>query len=287
MAELGADGEDHVGRLQRFRAGAPIGEHAMEHRVALAHRSPPADGRDDRGAEAARDGLKLMHRPRRDHAAARDHERRGRAGQQPRRLGHVRHVAGRPDAVPTRGSRRVDARRRESPTGSTARSVPAAAAQQVEGAGDCAGDRARIAEGLGPATHRPEAVDLVGDLVQRAHAAADQLGSDVRGDQHHRHRAGIGLHQRRQGVGGGRPGRHDRHARLAGRPRVAIGHEARASLVPGQHVADGVLGQQRVVDGQIVESRNAEDRAHALGAEGVDHVLASARRAHDGGVRNW
>ena len=70
-------------------------------------------------------------------------------------------------------------------------------------------------------------------------------------------------------------------ARPARGPRVAVGHEARALLVAGEDVRDVVLADQRVVDGEVVDSREPEDVPHPLGTQNFNHPFtAGANLSH-------
>jgi len=286
MAELGADRQDHVGRTQRLGAGPAIGQDAVERRIALAHRPATGHRRDDRCPEAASDRVELALGPGRDHAAARHDQGPRGARQHHHRLLDVGHVAGRSRAVPASRLRRIHARIQEVVGNRDHHRARPARPQQIEGAGDRARNRPGLAQRLRPARDRPEAVDLVGDLVERAEVAADQVGGDVGDDQHDRDRARIGLDERRQRVGGTGPGRHEHDTRLAAGARVAVGHERRPRLVTGQHVGDVVLAQQRVVDREIVEPRDAEHVADTLAPQRLDDELTAGRQhAHGDGGR--
>jgi hypothetical protein len=286
VAEPGADGQDHVGGAQRLRAGAPVGEHAVEKGVVLAHRPPTGDRREHRGAETPGHRLQLALGPGRDHPAAGHDQRPRRPRQQGGRVLDIDDVAGRPRAVAAGGLRRLHPCREEIVGDREHHRPRPAGAQQVEGAGNRARNRACLGQRLRPARHRAEALDLVRDLVEGAEVPPDQVGGDVGGDQHDRDGARVRLDQGRQCVGGAGPGRHQRDAGLAARAGVAVGHERGARLVAGQHVDDVPLAQQRVVDRQVVEPRDAEDVPHALAPQRLDDEIAAGRPgAHrEGGV---
>ena len=281
MAEPGPDGEDHVGGGQRLAAGAPIGQHAQKGRLALADHASPGDGRDDGRPQAPDDGAQLLLGAGGHHAAAGDDQRVAGLREETRGLLHVADVARRPRAVAARRSRPVHARGQEVVGNREDHGARSAGAQQIERARDGGGNRARLGQRLRPAGDRAEALDLVRHLVQGAEIAPDQVRGDVGGDQHDRHRAGVRLHQGREGVGRAGPGGDEHHAGLAGGAGVAVGHERRARLVAREHVGDVALAQQRVVDGQVVIAGNAEDVSHALGGQRLHHPVAAGRRRHE------
>ena len=64
--------------------------------------------------------------------------------------------------------------------------------------------------------------------------------------------------------------------------RVVAAGKLRALLVPRQDVGDPVLPEEGVVDGEVVNARDAEDVAHALGLERSHHPLAAGPAGHGG-----
>ena len=122
--------------------------------------------------------------------------------------------------------------------------------------------------------------------MERAEPPAEHGAGDVRHQEEHRLGGGEGLHERGEGVGRAGAGRDEDDARLARGAGIAVGHERRALLVPREHVGDRRLAEQGVVDGQVVDARNAEDVADALGGESRHHPLSPCpglvliRRAH-------
>ncbi len=93
---------------------------------------------------------------------------------------------------------------------------------------------------------------LEGILAQHApHALA--------GDHDHRHRIHMGRQDARDGIGRAGSARHEHCRRLAGRPRVAIGHVGRALLVPHQHELHVVLYHiQGIEQGNRRSARQSE-----------------------------
>jgi hypothetical protein len=152
----------------------------------------------------------------------------------------------------------------------------------VEGPLDSPRDLRAVPQRIGPAADRPEAVDLVRYLVERAQVLADQRARNVRHDQKHGLGARLGLDERRQGVGRARTRRDHDDAGPARCPRVAVGHESRALLVPGEDVGDAVLTEERVVDGEVVNARDPEDVAHTFRLERGHHPLAPGPAGHGG-----
>ena len=142
------------------------------------------------------------------------------------------------------------------------------------------GISAPLAQRIGPPADRPEALDLVRHLVERAHVLTDQGRGNVRHHEEHGLGARLRLDERRQRIGRARPGRDDDDARPARGPGIAVGHEAGTLLVPRQDVADPFLPEKGVVDGEVVDPRDAEDVSHALGLERGHHPLAPGPAGH-------
>src|SRR5215467_5471856 len=156
-------------------------------------------------------------------------------------------------------------------------------AEEVESALHGSGDRGTVPDRLRPATNGLEALDLVGYLVERAQALADERCGYVGHEGEDRLRAGEGLHERREHVGGARARGDDDHPGVARGAGVAVGHETRALLVAGEDVRDVVLAKERVVNGEIVNAGQTEDVPDALGAQHFHHPLtAGAELSHDG-----
>ncbi len=90
---------------------------------------------------------------------------------------------------------------------------------------------------------------------------------------------GPGLADRGRGVGDAGARDRQRHAGPAGRPGIAVGHEAGALLVPGLDVAHGRAGAEPAVEVERVHARDAEDGVDAIGGEQADGRLAG-RHGH-------
>ena len=182
--------------------------------------------------------LELARRVRRDGAAPGDEEGSLGPREVPRRLLDQPDIARRPSPGASRREpgrhRRVEDVRRDRERD---RSGPAGP-EEVEGALDRPGNLRAAAQGVGPPADRPEALDLVRHLVERAHVLTDQGRGNVRHHEEHGLGARLGLDERRQRIGRARPGRDDDDARPARGPGIAVGHEAGALLVPRQDVAD-------------------------------------------------
>ena len=286
VGETAAHGEDHVRRFQGVLRGAPVRQDAEPERIGLGDRAAPHHGRDHRRPEPAREGLELPRRLGRDHPAAGDEERPPSPGEVAGRLLHQPDVARRAPALAGGREPRRDGRVEQIGRDRQRDRAGPAGPEQVERALDRAGDLRAAPEGVGPPADRPEALDLVRHLVERAHVLADQRAGDVRHEEKHGLRARVGLDERCQRVGRARPGRHHDDPGSPRRAGVAVRHEPRALLVPRQDVGDPVLAEEGVVDREVVDARDAEDVAHALGVErGHDPLAASARRgvrAHHG-----
>jgi hypothetical protein len=76
-----------------------------------------------------------------------------------------------------------------------------------------------------------------------------------------------------ENIGEAGPGDGEAHARLAGGPRIAIGHEACALFVAGQDMANTGAGQG-AVHLDVVYAGNAEDRVDAIGFQQADKCFA-------------
>src|SRR5690606_18375270 len=94
------------------------------------------------------------------------------------------------------------------------------------------------------------------------------------GDDHHRHGVHQGRQKARDGVGGPRPGGHEAHARLAGRPGQTVGHVRGALLVAGQDEFDVGI-DQRVENRNRGTTRVPEDVLDALLLHAVNQGLGA------------
>ena len=149
-------------------------------------------------------------------------------------------------------------------------------AEQLEGALHRGRKRSGFTNRLRPAADWPEALDLVGQPVECADLVADQRRRNVRHEGQHRLRAGVRFDERCERVGRARSRRDQDHAGTAGRTCVAVGHECRALLVTSEDVRDPArAAHQRIVDGEVVDPRDAEDVAHAFRPQCFNHPLAT------------
>ncbi|MNC19615.1 hypothetical protein D3C75_675500 [compost metagenome] len=117
---------------------------------------------------------------------------------------------------------------------------------------------------------------LVLGFVQAAPALAQAGGVVDAGNHQHRHRVGIGLADGGGDVGHAWAGNDEAHPRLATDPRIAVGHEAGALLVAGQHMADAAA-RQAAVQLQGVHAGDAEYRLHAIVGQQAHQRLAGGR----------
>ena len=151
----------------------------------------------------------------------------------------------------------------------------------------------RRQRGLGGAVHQPrqvgDAADLVGPFDERPRqprqvGREDRLGDDelvvllAGGDQDRRGRL-LGVVEHTHGVA--EPGRdvEVRHRELAGRLRVAVGHRHHGGLLQAEHVAQLVLGRERVHQRQLGGAGIAEQN---LDAFLLEQLQEGALSGHDG-----
>ena len=280
MGEAAPDGEDDVGAFERGLRRPVVGEHAQPERVRLGNGPAAHHRRDDGRAEPVSERRELPRRAGRDDAPTRHDERAlGRAQTLGRVLDQLRIACG-PSRV--KGLATTFALPYQEIRGQRQRDGPRPRrAEQMKGVLHGGGNVPPFGDGLRPARDGLEAVDLIRHLVERTQAFPDER----RGNVGHEHEDGLGaregFHKGRQHVGGPGPGGDHDHARPARGPRVAVGHEARALLVAGEDVRDVVLADQRVVDGEVVDSREPEDVPHALGTQNFHHPFtAGAELSH-------
>ena len=108
---------------------------------------------------------------------------------------------------------------------------------------------------------------------------ADQRGRNLSGDADQRN----GIHQRilkrRHRICGTGTRRHQHHAALAGRARIALGCMARTLLVANEDVLNLFLLEKLVIDRQHRTSRIAEDMLHSIVLEGLQHHFGARHLA--------
>ena len=103
---------------------------------------------------------------------------------------------------------------------------------------------------------------------------ADQVGGNLAGDDHQ----GNGIHQgvddAGDRIGGTRTRRHQDHAGLAGRARIALCGMGRPLFVPDQDVLQARLVEEGIVDGQDRPARIAEQDLNTLVHKGAHDDLS-------------
>ena len=128
--------------------------------------------------------------------------------------------------------------------------------------------RDRAEHGLGVA-------QLVKIFAVDRHRAARQLA----GEQEHRRRVGVRFADRGQRVRHAGPRHGQTHARAPRGACVAVGHVARAPLVARRHDANRALVEEGVVDGQIVDAGDAENRVDPVGFQSLNEQTCAGRHA--------
>ena len=271
--EPGADADQHIGIepwLDGGTAGKPV-------RRVLAHNAAAAAVRGHRRLQKLREFQHLgagMHRA----AAHGDHRilrvvQQGDSARDRLRIGfrrrHVlhRHIeVGHPlgaEHVP----RRLDRHRPD-----------AAGGQVPERLAHDRGGLAGMVDALRPFRESAQDSQLVRQFVQNAAAAADVLGLDVAGDAQHRRVGAVGGAQRGAGVEHARTRHAGEDADAAGGLGVAVGHVARALLVPVDDEAYLVAGLVQRVDEIVgVRTRYAEDRVDAVAYQRCGDHLPGAQ----------
>ena len=106
---------------------------------------------------------------------------------------------------------------------------------------------------------------------------ADQGLGHLAGDGHQGDGIQLGISDGREQVGGAGPRGGDAHGRLSRDPGHALGHEAGALLVPGQHVVDAGGAGQGVVEGQDGAARDAGHGTDALAFQQAHDDLGAAQ----------
>ena len=153
---------------------------------------------------------------------------------------------------------------------------------------------------VGLGQHRHELTDVLDQVVvlgARARDAdgvrllegvvADQVRGDLAGQAEHRDTVHQRIREPGDRVGRAGTGGHEHHANAAGRAGVAFRHVHGGLLVAHEDVADPVLPEDRVVDGEHGAARIAEhdldaevgERAHNDFCTGESHRNLRARRA--------
>ncbi len=113
---------------------------------------------------------------------------------------------------------------------------------------------------------------------------ADELRHHLPGDRHERDRVHVGVGDRRHQVGGSRPAGGHAHADLAGDPRITLGRERAALLVPGQDDPNLVGPRQRLVELLRGAARISEDDLDPLADQALDDRVGTLHFAADLGL---
>ncbi|TPW01616.1 MAG: hypothetical protein FD129_3330 [bacterium] len=111
---------------------------------------------------------------------------------------------------------------------------------------------------LGAGARDPDVVGLLEGVV------ADQVGGDLSGEGDDRDGVHVGVLERGDEVRRGGPGRHEAHAHLARRARVALGSVTRRRFLTNEDVAQPGEVIQGVVDRQHRPARQPEHHVHSL-----------------------
>ncbi len=101
---------------------------------------------------------------------------------------------------------------------------------------------------------------------------AEQIGADLTGDEHHRHRVHHRVHDRRDEVGRPRATRAQSDTDLAGRLRVTGSRMATACLVPDKDVANARV-HERVVGREIRATGVTEYDLDTLRLKALHHGI--------------
>ena len=124
--------------------------------------------------------------------------------------------------------------------------------------------------------HPHDVDDLVGLLVQLGRGR-------LAGDRDHRRAVEERVGHAGDEVRGARAERAHRDGGTAGQPAMDVGHERRALLVAGRHVADALVARQRVEDVHRLLAGHGEDVLAALGGKAVDEQVGGAAGRARGG----
>ncbi len=114
---------------------------------------------------------------------------------------------------------------------------------------------------------------LILQFVQYPPALAERGAYRAARDHQQRHRVGIGLGNRREGVRDPGAGDHEGRGGAAAEARVTVGGESGVLFMTHQQVPQP-RGFQAAIQLNVVHARNAEHRVDAVGGERLDHVTA-------------
>ena len=137
--------------------------------------------------------------------------------------------------------------------------------------------------------------ELVGNLVDEAPILAQEPAVDLARQVQDGRRRHASLELAPHGVRRSRTGRGQAHAEPAGRPREPVGRADGTLLVTDADRADPAVTPDRVVDREVVDTRDAEDDIDSRPREHVhDHVaacpichLAPVLRFVSAGITGW
>ena len=114
---------------------------------------------------------------------------------------------------------------------------------------------------------------------------ADRRRRHLPGDDHHRDRVHVGRGDAGHGIGDARARGDQRDADVAGGARIAVGGVHGGLLVAHQHVLDGVLLVQRVVDVEHRAAGVAPEVLDAFGLQAADEDFRAVRLGVGGRLR--
>ena len=133
----------------------------------------------------------------------------------------------------------------------------------------------------GPFGQPPQDPELVGDFVQQAEAAADQVGGDLAADAQDRRVRRISGGERRGGIEQAGSRHHRIGADLAARPGIAEGHVGgtlfMARMDHPQRLAGVVEGDEQRV---VLHAGQRKDRVHLVPAQHFDQRAAARHSRH-------
>ncbi len=143
-----------------------------------------------------------------------------------------------------------------------------------------AGDVEGLLQGLSQVARVLDQEVVLDDGPRDAHGVAflegiqaDRRRGHLAGDDDHGNRIHVGRRDAGHRVGEARAGGHQRHAHVARGARIAVRRVHGRLLVPYQHVLDGVLLVEGVVDVEHRPARVAPHVLHAFGLQCLDEDL--------------
>ena len=280
VVEAGSDPDEHVAVVHRHvRFVRPVHpQHADELGVRSRVRAESHQRVRDGIAERARELDELLRRVVENDAAAGVDHGTLRGQDQIERLLHLPRVTPHHGVVGAhRHARRILVRNLEIGPGHVLGDV------HDDRAGPSGGrDVERLLEGIGEVTNILHEKVVLHARTRDAHAvdfleriAADGVGRDLPGDDHHRHRVHVSGRDARDRIGGARSGGDEHNAGFARGAGIAVGHVGRALFVAHENVLHVLLGVDLVVDVENRSAGIAEDVLHALVLEELHEDLRS------------